>query len=86
MNYKKTSEKAENLVGLRYSSLEVMSKKLTSVFGEEIEVSESDAELTEEMDNQLVFAMDESELDVDLYYLKDNADNYYITEVCVNRW
>jgi hypothetical protein len=82
--------KTESLVHLRFTE-EELNEKLSQMFGCNAIVSEYEREECvkkdlPDLDNQLIVAI-ENELvsfDLDLYYIKDNGDKFYITEVCFN--
>jgi len=81
------NEKLESLVFKRFSKKE-LEKKLSKMFGTKVKVSEYKREECvkrdlPELDDQLLFEIninDETDIDVDLFYLKDNGKNYLITE------
>jgi hypothetical protein len=77
MKEREIREKLETLVGARFSK-EGLEKKLSQLFGEDVAVYEADPGLPD-LDYLLVFSVFDL-VDVDLYYLRDNAGNYYITE------
>ena len=86
MNNFEINNKLESLVHNRYSKDE-LNKQLSQMFGCDVVVEEYDREECvkndlPELDGQFLFTIDNINLaiDVDLYYLKDNNGNYYITE------
>jgi hypothetical protein len=77
------NEKLESLVGNRFTA-EKLNKHLSQMFGVDVEISEHvREECTQleipDLDYQLLFSIGDF-IDVDLYYLRDNGGNYYITE------
>jgi hypothetical protein len=87
MNNSEINNKLESLVHNRCSKDE-LNKKLTQMFGCDVVVEEYDRPNYVEnfgvLDDQFLFTIENDNInlaiDVDLYYLKDNSGNYYITE------
>lgn len=88
------NNKLESLVGGRYTE-QSLNAKLSQLFGCKVETSEYDKEECVKrdlphLDEQLLFPIENDtiglQIDVDLFYLKDKANNYYITETCFNYW
>lgn len=74
--------KMEELVGNRYSSLSLLGDDIELVTGRIIKtIIESESERLENCDYMIDYEFIEMEDVYTLYYLKDNAGNYYITEV-----
>jgi hypothetical protein len=77
----------ETLVGMRFSSLDSIADVLKKTFGAiDPRVFESESERLESQDFCLDASLDSRAEDGDyedfvLWYLKDNDNNYYITEV-----
>jgi hypothetical protein len=76
----------ENYVGYRFQSLETASIRLSKDFGYDLKVIETNVDKEEQLDFdfQLGCAIEEEEVDITLFYLKDNGDRYLITEVSFN--
>lgn len=78
-------KKLDSLVGSRFTK-EELNKTLSELFNCPVVVSEYEREECvkndiPELDNQFLFEIaGEYEIDVDLYYIKDNGGLYYITE------
>ena len=72
------------LVGNRFSTIEELTSKLKNWGAENPNVFESESELLEDGDFQLDGCVNESSDDdsdyFTLYYIRDIANNYYITE------
>jgi len=86
------NNKLESLVGARFTQ-EKLNKKLNQLFGCTVEVFEYNREPEVDrdipgLDDQLLFLIENLSInlriDVDLFYLKDNSNRYYITETCFN--
>lgn len=72
----------ERLVGRRYKTLEELKNDIEKVTNRKINaILESESERFEELDYMIDYEFIEQEDVYTLYYLKDNAGNYYITEV-----
>jgi hypothetical protein len=78
------SKTLDKLVGCRFSSLGQLERKLITLGAKKPNVFESESDLTEDCDFMIDGCIDlDSDNDEDyftLYYLKDRANNYYITE------
>lgn len=78
----KNLHKMEKMVGKRYASLNEIKKEIEKLTGVKVaEVIRSSSDKLKGTDFMLDF---EFEYDGDVYtifYLKDNAGNYYITEI-----
>ena len=71
----------ERLVGRRYATLELLKNDIEILTGDKvIAIIESEFERFEEMDYMIDYELKKFGIGT-LFYLKDNADNYYITEV-----
>ena len=75
----------ENLVGRRYKTLKELKNDIEVISGKKVNaIMESESEKPEALDEELDFMIDyefeENNIHT-LFYLKDNANNYYITEV-----
>lgn len=71
----------ETLVGRRYETLEKLKKDIENATGKEVtSIIESESEKPEGTDNMIDFEFDEFDIDT-IFYIKDNAGRYYITEV-----
>ncbi len=87
MNNFEINNKLESLVHNRYSKDE-LNKQLSQMFACDVVVEEYDRPKHIEnfgiLDYQFLFTIENDNInlaiDVDLYYLKDNSGNYYITE------
>ena len=79
------NDKLESLVGRRFSQ-EDLDEELSYLFGCEVNTEVCDMgkdydELDDVLDNHLLFEINGAwNIDVDLFYLVDNAKNWYITE------
>lgn len=72
--------KLEKLVGRRYDSLSLMKIDIELLTNKEVtSIIESDSERFEEMDYMIDFQIGNEIFTI--FYLKDNAGRYYITEV-----
>jgi len=79
----------ENLVGYRFKSLDKVNERLSKDFGCKLKAFEYEREDCvkrdmPDLDDQLACAIEHEQIDLDLYYIKDNGNRYYITEVCFN--
>ena len=71
----------EKLVGRRYETLELLKNDIEVLTGKKVNaIIESESERFEEMDFMIDYEFEEFDIHT-LFYLKDNAGNYYITEV-----
>lgn len=78
---KKWTREFEKVVGRRYESLNLLEIDLGTLCGSDVHCIESESDQLEETDYMIDFEI-EGDGDVyALFYLKDNADRYYITEV-----
>lgn len=69
------------MVGRRYESLEELSGAIESITGREVtSIIESESEKPEGTDEMIDFEFGEFDIHT-IFYLKDNAGRYYITEV-----
>ena len=71
----------EKLIGRRYETLELLKYDIEILTNKKVNaIIESESERLEEMDFMIDFEFEEFDINT-IYYLKDNADRYYITEV-----
>ena len=71
----------EKLVGRRYANLELLKNDIEILSGKKVNtIMESESERFEEYDFMIDYEFEEFDIHT-LWYLKDNAGNYYITEV-----
>lgn len=71
----------EKLVGRRYANLELLKTDIEILTGKTVNgIIESESDRIEECDFMIHYKFDEFDIHT-LYYLKDKAGNYYITEV-----
>lgn len=71
----------EKLVGRRYENLELLKNDIEILTGKTIStIIESESERFEDMDFMIDFEFDQFDIHT-IFYLKDNGNNYYITEV-----
>ena len=69
------------LVGRRYANLELLKNDIEILSGKKVNtIIESESDRLEEMDFMIDYEFEEFDIHT-LWYLKDNAGNYYITEV-----
>lgn len=74
-------EKLEKLVGRRYATLELLKHDIELLTNKKVNaIVESESDRLEETDFMIDFEFKEFDIHT-LWYLKDNAGNYYITEV-----
>lgn len=74
-------EKLENLVGRRYETLESLKNDIEILTGMEVgAIMESESEKPEDTDEMIDFEFDLFDIHT-IFYLRDNAGRYYITEV-----
>ena len=73
----------EKLVGRRYANLELLKNDIELLTKRNVKsIMESESDRLEECDFMIDFCYEDNEWDIDtIYYLKDNAGQYYITEV-----
>ncbi len=73
----------ENLVGRRYANLELLKNDIELLTKRNVKsIIESESDGLEECDFMIDFCFKDNEWDIGtIYYLKDNAGRYYITEV-----
>lgn len=71
-----------NLVGKRFETLEDLKEVISLLSGKKcITCIESESETEKGTDNMIDFEFEDDDDVYTLFYLKDNANNYYITEV-----
>ena len=71
----------EKLVGRRYANLELLKNDIEILTGKTVNtIMESESDRLPEQDFMIDFEFEEFDIDT-IFYLKDNAGNYYITEV-----
>lgn len=71
----------EKLVGRRYENLELLKNDIEILSGKNVNaIIESESDRFEEMDYMIDFEFEEFDIHT-IFYLKDNAGRYYITEV-----
>lgn len=71
----------EKLVGRRYETLELLRNDIEILTGKKVNaIIESESDRFDEMDYMIDYEFEEFDIHT-LFYLKDNADRYYITEV-----
>ena len=71
----------EKLVGKRYATLEQLKNDIEVLTGKQVSaIIESETEKPEDADFMIDLEFDELDI-CTLFYLKDNAGRYYITEV-----
>ncbi len=74
-------EKLEGLVGRRFGSLEELKAKIEDLTDRKVStILESESEMMEGTDYMIDYEFELFDIHT-MYYLKDNAGNYYITEV-----
>ena len=73
----------EKLVGRRYANLELLKNDIELLTKRNVKsIIESESDRLEECDFMIDFCFEDNEWGIDtIYYLKDNAGQYYITEV-----
>lgn len=77
----RTINPMRTLVGRRYESLEKLKEDIENATGKRVtSIIESESEKPEGTDDMIDFEFDEFDIDT-IFYLKDNAGRYYITEV-----
>ena len=71
----------EKLVGRRYESLELLKNDIEILTGKKVNaIIESESDRLEGTDFMIDVEFKEFDIDI-IFYLKDNAGRYYITEV-----
>ena len=71
----------EKLVGRRYSNLDLLKHDIELITGKIVtNIIESESERFEELDFMIDYEFEEFDIHT-IFYLKDNGNNYYITEV-----
>ncbi len=71
----------EKLVGRRYENLELLKNDIEVLSGKKVNaIIESESDRFDEMDYMIDYEFEEFDIHT-LFYLKDNANRYYITEV-----
>lgn len=71
----------KKLIGRRYANLELLKNDIEILIGKTVNtIMESESDRFPEQDFMIDFEFDEFDIDT-IFYLKDNAGNYYITEV-----
>ena len=71
----------EKLVGRRYETLEQLKNDIEALSGKKVNtIIESESDRPDEIDYMIDYEFEENDIHT-LFYLKDNANNYYITEV-----
>lgn len=69
------------LVGNRYETLELLKNDIEIITGKKVNtIIESESERFEEMDYMIDFEFEDFDIHT-IFYLKDNGNKYYITEV-----
>lgn len=73
----------EKLVGRRYVNLELLKNDIELLTKRNVKsITESELDRLEECDFMIDFCFEDNEWNIDtIYYLKDNAGQYYITKV-----
>lgn len=80
MNRTENLTKLENLVGRRYADLESLKNDIELLTDKKVNaILESESERPEGCDYMIDFEFEEFDIHT-LWYLKDNAGDYYITE------
>ena len=71
----------KKLIGRRYANLELLKNDIEILTGKTVNaIMESESDRLPEQDFMIDFEFEEFDIDT-IFYLKDNAGNYYITEV-----
>ena len=71
----------KTLVGMRFDSLEKLKEQIEKVTNKSVRaIIESESERDEAMDYMIDFEFEVANIHT-IFYLKDNANRYYITEV-----
>lgn len=71
----------EKLVGRRYETLELLKNDIEILSGKKVNtIIESESDRLDEMDFMIDYEFEDFDIHT-IFYLKDNADRYYITEV-----
>lgn len=74
----------EKLVGKRYATLELLKNDIEILTDKKIEfIAESQSDRFEDMDFMIDYYFNDDDVDsvYTMFYLLDNGNNYYITEV-----
>ena len=78
----KNLHKMEKMVGKRYASLDEIKKEIEKLTGVKVaEVIRSSSDKLKSTDFMLDFEFKDDGDVYTIFYLKDNAGNYYITEI-----
>ena len=74
---------AGKIVGRRYESLDLLKADIETCLKRKVKsIIESESERIKELDFMIDYCFEDDEDEIEtIYYLKDNAGNYYITEV-----
>lgn len=76
------AQNLEELVGCRFKDLQKLKERIEFLTGETVDaIAESQTENFEGCDFMIDFCCEENIDIYTIFYLKDNAGNYYITEV-----
>lgn len=71
----------ELLVGRRYETLEQLKDDIENITSQRVNsIIESESDKIEDLDYMIDFEFEESDIHT-IFYLKDNGNRYYITEV-----
>lgn len=72
----------EQLIGKRFNNLTELKNKLEKLTKRKIiSIFESESDIVENCDNMIDFEFENDDNVYTIYYLYDNAKNYYITEI-----
>ena len=71
----------EDLVGRRYATLEQLKNDIEALSGKKVNTIFESEDVFAELDYMIDYEFEEQDDVYTLFYLKDNANNYYITEV-----
>ena len=78
----KKLHKIEKMVGKRYASLDEIKKEIEKLTGVKVaEIIKSSSDNIKDTDFMLDFEFEDDSDVYTIFYLKDNAENYYITEI-----
>ena len=81
-SFMKNLHKMEKMVGKRYASLDEIKKEIEKLTGVKVaEVIRSSSDKLKGTDFMLDFEFEDDGDVYTIFYLKDNAGNYYITEI-----
>jgi hypothetical protein len=74
---------SESIVGKRYESLDLLKNDIETCLKRNVKsIIESESERMEELDFMIDYCFEDDENEIEtIWYLKDNAGRYYITEV-----